>query len=313
MSFSADTKNELARINPEKKCCRLAEISGFVRMCGSVRLVGGGRLTLALSTENPATARHYKTLIKDYFGADANILVGSPGFSKRGHIYELCLDEGMDAEQMLRETGILLVREGCNCIGDGIYDGLLKTKCCRKAFLRGVFLGAGTLGDPERGYHLEISCGTETLAADVRRLFNSFVDIDARLTRRKGRCAVYLKSSEQISDMLNIMGAHSQLLKFENVRILKDLRNRTNRINNCDNANMDKTLRAAEGQIAGIARLRDARGLESLPEGLRLLATARLENPDASLEELGGMLDPPLKKSGVHHRLKKIEEAAARL
>ena len=310
MSFSIDTKNELARINPEKRCCRLAEIAGFIRVSWSVRRTGRGRLTLALSTENPAIARHYKTLMKDYFGVDASTLVGNANFRKKGHIYELCLDEKTNAEQVLRETGVLLVHEGCSYIGEKIYSGLLKTKCCRKAFLRGVFLGAGTLSDPEKGYHLEIVCGTDTLGAGVKKLFNSFVDIHAGLMRRKNHCVVYLKDSEQISDMLNIMGAHSQLLKFENVRIVKELRNRANRINNCDNANMDKALRAAEGQIARITELRGTSGFEALPEKLRLLALARLENPDVSLAELGELLDPPLKKSSVYHYLKKIAAAA---
>ncbi|MDR3296546.1 MAG: DNA-binding protein WhiA [Clostridiales Family XIII bacterium] len=313
MSFSLETKNELARIKPEKKCCQLAEIAGFIRMGGTVRLSGGGKLTLILSTENPAVARHYKTLLKEYFGASANLLVGHANFQKKGHLYELCLDEGMDAEQMLRETGILLVREGCNYIGDGIYEELLKTKCCRKSYLRGVFLGAGTLNDPEKGYHLEIVCSTEALAADVKKLFNGFVDIHAKTCKRKNHFVVYLKGSEQITDILNILGAHGQLLKFENVRIVKGIRNQTNRISNCDNANLDKALRAAEKQIADIRKIIGGRGMESLPEKLRKVAAVRLEHPDVSLSELGEMMKPPLNKSGVYRRLKKIEETADKL
>jgi DNA-binding protein WhiA len=147
------------------------------------------------------------------------------------------------------------MRDGYDCIDEGICDGLLKTKCCRKAYLRGAFLGAGTLNDPEKGYHLEIVCGSEALAADIRRLFNSFTDIHAKIASRRGRFAVYLKNAGCIADILNILGAHGQLLAFENVRIVKDLRNRTNRISNCDNANLDKSLRAAEAHTRAIAGL----------------------------------------------------------
>jgi DNA-binding protein WhiA len=257
-------------------------------------------------------ARHYKKLLQECFGAHANLFVGEhANFRKKGHLYELCMGESADAEHILRETGVLFTRDGYGCIDEGICDELLKTKCCRKAYLRGAFLAAGTLNDPEKGYHLEIVCGSETLAADIRRLFNSFTDIRAKIASRRGRFAVYLKNAGCIADILNILGAHGQLLRFENVRIVKDLRNRTNRISNCDNANVDKSLRAAETMIGAIAGLRDGAGLDALPEKLRATALLRLANPEASLSELGEMSDPPITKSSVHHRLKALEKVAA--
>ncbi|MDR2295625.1 MAG: DNA-binding protein WhiA [Clostridiales Family XIII bacterium] len=314
MSFASEVKNEIARAMPEKRCCRLAELAGFLRVCGVVGLAGGGRLTLTLSTENPAVARHYKKLLRECFGARANLFVGGrASFRKKGHLYELCMGESADAEHILRETGILTTREDLSFIDEGICDALLKTKCCRKAYLRGAFLGAGTLNDPEKGYHLEIVCGSSPLAADFRRLFNGFTDIRAKLTPRRGRFAVYLKDAGGIADILNILGAHERLLRFENVRIVKDLRNRTNRINNCDNANLDKSLRAAEAQTRAIAGLLANPDAAALPEKLRAAALLRLANPEASLSELGAMLDPPITKSSVHHRLKRIEALAARL
>ena len=129
MSFASETKNELARIVPEKKCCMLAEIAGFMRMAGSIRLAGGGKFRIVMTTGNPAVARHYKTLIKTYFSVDAGLEMGQDQQSlKRGHVYMLSIGPEDLSEQILRETGILMVKEGMNFISDGIYDGLIKTK-----------------------------------------------------------------------------------------------------------------------------------------------------------------------------------------
>ncbi len=318
MSFASETKNELARLTPEKKCCMLAEIAGFTRMCGSIRLQagsGGMRMRLVLTTDNPAVARHYIKLFKDYFGVDMEIEVEQGGTLSKGKLYALHVvgeDERM-SEQILRETGILMVRAGMNYISDGIYDGIIKTKCCRKSYLRGIFLGAGSITDPEKAYHIEFVCSTEALANDVKKLINSFVDLHAKVVTRKKSYVVYVKESEQIIDILNILKAHGQLLKFEEVRIMKDLRNKTNRITNCDNANMDKTLDAAGRQLGAIRKIEEIKGLGALPDKLEQAARLRLENPDVSLAELAAMSDPPMTKSGLNNRLRKIEEFADKL
>lgn len=312
MSFSTNTKNELAHINPEKKCCQLAEIAGFVRMCGSIRLSGGGKLNLNLITENPAVARHFKMLIRDYFGTKADLMIAQTTILKKGHLYELNIGAEMNAEQILRETGILLVREGCNYISDGILPDLIKTKCCKKTYLRGVFLGSGTLSNPEKGYHVEFVCNSETLANEVKKLVNSF-GLRSKIVLRRKSYIVYIKEAEQIIDLLNILGAHEQLLSFENTRIVKEMRNKTNRIINCESANVDKTINAAANQLENIRKIQEKRGIASLPEKLYEIAQLRLENPEASLIELAEMTDPPLGKSGINHRFKKIEEIANRL
>jgi DNA-binding protein WhiA len=214
------------------------------------------------------------------------------------------------SEQILRESGILLVREGLNYISDGIYEGLIKTKCCKKAYLRGIFLGAGTVSNPEKGYHIEFICNTEALAYDVKKLINSFVDLNAKMSQRKNKYPVYVKESGQITDILNIMGAHSHLLVFENVKIVKELRNKANRVRNCDNANIDKSLIAAERQIESIRKIESEKGLRSLPEKLQDAAVVRLANPEAGLAEIAGLMEPPIKKSSMYNRLKKIEEIA---
>ena len=312
MSFSATTKSELGRTEPARKCCQLAEIAGFIRMCGTIKLSGGGKLNVMLITENPAVARHFKRLIKDYFGTNAALVIAKTAILKKGHYYELMINAEMNAEQILRETGILMVREGCNYISDGIYSDLIKTKCCRRAYLKGVFLGAGTASDPEKAYHLEIVCNSEILSNDVKRLINSF-GLHSKSVIRKNSYVVYLKEAEQIIDFLNILGAHGQLLDFENIRIVKEMRNKTNRISNCDSANLDKTINASVRQVENIKLIDQMRGISSLPDKLGEVARLRLENPESSLIELAEMMEPPIGKSGINHRFKKIEEIAEKI
>jgi len=313
MSFAADTKSELIRIEVEKKCCILAEIAGFVRMCGTLKLSGGGKITIIMATENPAIARRYMKLMKDYFNINVDLEIGQGEGIRKGRAYFLKIPHEEKSEQVLRETGILMVREGLNYISDGIYDGLIKTKCCKKSYLRGAFLGVGTISAPEKGYHIEFVCNSETLANDVKKLINSFVDLHAKTVQRKNRYVVYIKESGQITDLLNIMGAHSHLLVFENVKILKEMRNKANRVSNCDSANLDKTINAAERQIEYIKKIEAKKGLKILPDKLFDVAMLRLENPEASLIELAELMNPPMKKSGINNRFKKIEEIAKKL
>ena len=310
MSFASETKNELSRIVPEKKCCMLAEIAGFMRLAGSIRLAGLGKFRIVMTTNNPAVARHYKTLIKTYFSVDAKLDVGQDQSLKRGHSYILTIGPEDLSEAILRETGILMIKEGMNFISDGIYDGLIRTKCCRKAYLRGAFMAAGTVNNPEKDYHFEISTGTETLAKELRKVINGFVDITAKIVTRKKTFGVYLKAGEQIKDVLAIMGASGQFFKFDEVMMMKELKSEAYRMNNLDNANIDKSLRAAEAQINAIKKIQEKRGLDTLSPKLREAAYARLENPDVNIEELGKLMIPPLSKSGINNRLRRIEEIA---
>lgn len=313
MSFAAETKNELARIETEKKCCQLAEIAGFIRVSGSLRLAGGGKFKIVITTENPAVARHYKKLIKEYFQIDTALEVGEATGLQKGHVYMLTIGPEMRSEQILRETGILMVKEGNNFISDGIFDGLIRTKCCKKSYLRGIFMGAGTVNDPANSYHLEFVCASRTLANDLRKMINSFVDLSAKVVQRKDSYIVYMKSSEYISDTLAIMGASSQVFAFEDVKIKKGLVNDAVRITNCDNANTDRALDAAQRQLAAIKKIEETKGLGWLPEKLAAAARLRLEYPEANLQQLADMMDPPMKKSGINNRFRKIEEMAGKL
>ena len=306
MSFATETKNELSRVETEKKHCQLADIAGFLRVNGSIGLVGMGKFKIVITTDNPAVARHYKKLIKEYFNVDMELLIVEAAALKKGHIYRLTIEPNMRSESILRETGILLVREGNNFISDGIFDGIIRNKCCRKAYLRGIFMGAGTVSDPDKSYHLEFVCHSENLAKDLKKLINTFVDLTAKIVKRKGRYVVYMKNSQYISDTLAIMGAHAKVLAFENVKIKKELLNETIRITNCDNANTDRAVDAAGKQITAIKKLKEKGLFEGLPKKLQEVAELRLENPDMSLTQLGEMLSPPLKKSGVNNRMKRI-------
>ncbi len=312
MSFTSDIKNELARLTPERKCCMLAQIAGFMRICGSIGLAGRGKFKIVMSTDNPAIARHFKTLIKSYFNVDAGLEVGEgSGINKKKNYFITIMPEDR-SEEILRETGILMIREGMNFISDGIYREIIKKKCCKKAYLRGLFIGSGVITDPERNYHFEITTSSEILAQDIVRLLNSFKDINAKIIKRRKEFVVYIKNSEEISDILAMMEAHNQLFIFEDMRIRKEIKNRANRINNCDQANIDKTVKASERHIANIKKIEERVGLDKLPEKLRVVAKARIDYPEASLVELGQLLDPPLKKSGINKRLAKLEEFANR-
>jgi len=311
MSFSSETKLELTRVSVDKKCCQLAQIAGFLRMCGSITLMGG-RMGVRLTTDSPATARLFVKLLKSYFDARVDLNVEETAPLKKGHAYQLIITPDMNADLILRETGILGVKEGSNYIADRIKPELIRKKCCKKAYLRGIFLGAGTISAPQKGYHMEFVCNSEYLASDVKKLIHSF-GLNAKVTQRKEQFVVYLKDSEQIADLLNILGAHGQLLDFQNIRIVKEMRNKTNRIMNCESANLDKTVNTAGRQIAAIEKIQNTRGLASLPQKLAEAASLRLSHPEATLAELAELADPPLAKSGLNHRLKKIEEIAEKI
>lgn len=313
-SFSSEIKKEIALLEPDKKCCMLAEISGFIRVCGSVR-ISGGKMAPIITLDDLDIASHFQKIFRDYYDVEMEMEIGEGGPLKKGSIYNMMVvtkDVAM-GEKILRETGMLMVKEGMDTFTDGISERVIKTKCCRKAYLRGVFLGIGSVNDPEKGYHLEFVCSTENLAKDLVKLINSFVDLNAKITIRRNRWVVYVKESEQIIDILNIVGAHGHLLKYEGIRLGRELRNSANRLKNCDEANADKIVNASQRQLAAIRKIEEIRGLESLPERLYQAAILRKENPEVGFSELGEMIDPPLKKSGIYHRLKKIEDIAREL
>lgn len=312
MSFSAITKNELSRIIPEDKCCYLAEISGFMRMCGTIQLSGKRKMSIKLVTENPAAARKIIKLLKKVFNIHTNLTISQNKMLKKNHYYELVISSEMKAEEILIKTGILVDNDGWQDIDYSVPKSLIKKRCCKRAYLRGAFLGSGSVTDPGKAYHLEIVTTHVQLGEDIKALLKQF-DLNAKTVMRKKNLVVYLKEGEQIVDFLNIIGAYRTLLDLENIRIVKEMRNKVNRLVNCETANLNKIVDTAVRQLSNIEYIESTQGLKILPEKLRQVAELRLENKEASLQELGQLLAPPVGKSGVNHRMRKIEAIAEKI
>ncbi len=312
MSFSSETKKELAQLVPDKKCCMISEIAGYSRLNGSIRLLGEGHVNVALMFDSPAAARVIKRLISAYFKTGTGISVIQGSAFGRVKKYVLTFDDAAAGERMLLDAGMISAENGRLSLIDSIDKGIVKKRCCRKAYLRGLFLAGGSVSHPEKGYHLEIVSESDILANDIKKLMNTF-SLNAKVTERKGSYVTYIKESEHIVDFMNITGAHSQLLEFENVRILKQMRNEANRIVNCESANVDKSVDAAARQLESIKLIEKTIGLGRLPDKLRDAAELRLNNPELPLRELAMLADCKVSKSGMNHRLKRIDEIAERL
>lgn len=309
MSFSAVTKNELARVTGQRSCCRLAELAALVKMDGSIQLSGGRQLSLNIITENAAVARKIFSLVKSLFDLQTEVLVQRKNRLKKNNIYLVRFPPQQRMSDILQRLGML---DGTGRLKETAPHDLLRRDCCRRSYLRGVFLGGGSVNSPEGNYHLEIVTSDEKFADVISRLMNRF-NLDARSSQRKNCNVIYLKESEHIISFLNIIGAHSALLNFENARIYKGMRNKVNRLVNCETANLNKTVNAAVRQIENIELIRDTLGLDNLPDSLKETAEVRLRYPDACLKELGGLMQPPLGKSCVNHRLRRIEELAEKI
>lgn len=286
MSFSSEVKDELAkRISPARHC-QLAELAAIMSCCGQYGRDEAGNYTIGFQTENEAVVRKGFTLLKK--------------------TYNIKTDVSISMEQMQE----LLSKIGN--LEEPVNPLLIKNSCCQRAFLRGTFLGCGSMSDPKKGYHLEFVCTREDKAKQLQDVMQEF-DIEAKIVLRKKYYVVYLKEGEGIVDLLNVCEAPVALMNLENLRILKEMRNSINRRVNCEAANITKTVNAATRQIEDIEYIRVHYGFQNLPENLRQMAEVRLENPDAPLKELGEFLSPPVGKSGVNHRLRKLSELAERI
>lgn len=311
MSFSAATKNELARVFGRRSCCRMAELAALIRMDGSIQISGGRSISLNIVTENAAVARKVFSLVKSQFGLHTEVLAQRRTRLRKNNVYLVRIPPQAGVPLLLNRLGFL-DRDGRLMIDVDVKEDLLKRECCRRAYMRGVFLGGGSVNSPEGTYHLEIITDNEKHARYIGKLMQR-LRLPAKKSERKNWHVVYLKDSEQIVRFLNIIGAHAALLNFENARIYKDMRNQVNRLVNCETANLNKTINASVRQLENIKLVRDTVGFEHIPLSLREVAELRVKHPDASLKELGDFMQPRLGKSGINHRLRKIEEIADKI
>lgn len=284
MSFSSEVKEELARHLGKSRHCQIAELAALI--------VFDGKAYVA-DSENQLLKEKYDLLVRKLF-----------------NIEEIRSVE--DKKRIFSSIKMWDNTEQEPCLKDTVNGILIQQNCCRRAFIRGAFLAGGSISDPNKSYHFEIVCRTIEQAEQLRNVIGSF-GMDAKIVARKKYQVVYLKEGAQIVDTLNIMEAHVALMNLENVRILKEMRNSVNRKVNCETANISKTVNAAVKQVRDIEYIKETAGLSSLPDNLREMALLRLEYPDAPLKELGTYLNPPVGKSGVNHRLRRISEIADEL
>ncbi len=312
MSFSIKVKNELANHISNATHCRIAELAALISMCGSVMIDENNNYKVRIKTETQPTAEKIKKLLWKTFKVDVDISTRENAYSKVGRTYTLLVGDHQQALKILQATK--LINEN-NEIGENfsITNNIVIMKdCCKRAFIRGAFMAAGSISDPNKSYHFEIKCNSEKKAKQLIELLENY-NIDGKMVARKGGYVVYIKEGEGIVDVLNVMEAHVSLMEMENVRILKGMSNYYNRQVNCETANIKKTVATSVRQIDDIDFIIQNKGIDYLPEKLQDIAWVRKENPDASLQELGEMLDPPLGKSGVNHRLRKICQIAQEL
>lgn len=286
MSFSAEVKEELAKHISPARHCQMAELSAMLHYAGQYGLMEDGTLTIGFQSENEAVLRKGFTLLKKAYNIDT--VIGVKG-QKKADLLAIMGDLSGPAD-----------------------TSLLKQACCRRAFIRGAFLSCGSISDPTKGYHLEFVCNNRTQAEQLQEIIGQF-DIEAKIVCRKKYFVVYMKEGAGIVELLNIMEAHVALMNLENLRILKEMRNSINRRVNCEAANIQKTVQASTRQVEDIIYLRDYYGFSRLPDNLREMAEVRLAYPEAALKELGEYLSPPVGKSGVNHRLRKLSELAEKL
>ena len=299
MSFTAEVKDELSRIEPTCSRCDRAELSALIRIEGTLSISGEGP-RLELATETASVARTAIRLLHSVYELATNLTVRRSILHKT-HNYLITVPPQIGLTDVLHDMGIL----GKEGFEGGIRPELVRDACCAGAYLRGAFLGGGYIADPRGAFHFELAGPSEELIAACLELMREH-GMRARYIRRHNMYAIYIKGIEQITAFLAFVGAHQSALAIENARVIKSVRNDTNRRVNAEIANQLKTTRASMQQIECIRRLVGQKGIEAIPESLREVALLRLKHPDASVKELGELADPPLSKSAVYHRMRRI-------
>lgn len=317
MSFSSDVKKELSLKTGRAVHCRLAETAAILMFCGVTEhgkdsfSGDGGLPDEAAGMEEPViytdhgySADKYVLLLHSLFHAGSDKIRVEEKTKDRRRIFCVRITDDALARDVLAVMNQIKAADGSDDAGE-----LLRRRCCRRAFLRGAFLAAGSISDPDRSYHFEIVCQSSGQGIFVRNLIKS-LGPEARIIQRRKKYVVYVKESSDISDLLGLMGADVSLLSFENTRVVRDVRGSVNRQVNCETANIGKTAAAAARQIEDIELIRNTPGYSKLPDRLDEVAVIRLQYPAATFAEIGRMLDPPVGKSGVNHRLRRISMIA---
>jgi DNA-binding protein WhiA len=307
-SYSAEVRNELARIMGEQECCNVAELASLIRMGGTMLIGGNSNLGINFTTENAAVARKALSLIKSGFHLKTEVVVTRGRRLKKNNSYLIKVVPSPVVTELLSVLGIMR-GDNLNVSSD---SGILRKACCRRAYLRGAFLGGGSVNKPEGDYHLELVTGNLDFAKTLVRLMKYF-SLPVGMTERKNDYIVYLKDGDAIIDFLRLIGAHNALLTFENVRVVKGMRNQVNRLVNCETANLQKTVNAAVRQVNCIQLIALRKGLNTLPPTLREVAKMRLTHPEATLQDLVDAMGGKVGRSGINHRLRKIEQIAMEL
>lgn len=306
ISYSMQVKDEVARLPMENICCQRAELAALARVVGVVRI--GKQKILLLATEIPVVARRIFLLSKN-LGWNGVIVVRRYSRPRRRRLFTVQIPLKLQHKFLLQELGFV---DDDQVLQDSLDSRILERNCCRRAFMRGCFLGSGFLGDPTRSYHLELALKNQEGAGEVMETLALF-GLNPNCRKHRDRYDIYLKEADQVVEFLRIIGANQGVLQFENCRVFKEMRNQVNRLVNCETANLDKSVKAGLKQVAVIKEIDSMAGLSILRPSLRELALLRLSYPEASLTELGKLLSPSLSKSGVNHRFREIYQVAKQL
>lgn len=308
VSYASDVKKELTSLPVHPEHAK-AELAAFLRMNGVLSL-HDHQFSLDITTENPAIARRIFSLIKTAYGIEPLLIVSKKMKLKKNYQYLVRLQKQVHG--ILTDLEIF---DSNNGLITGIPEKIMSSEQRAMSYLRGAFLASGSVNNPETSrYHLEIYSLYEDHNQDLLKLMNNFFYLNAKETRRRSGYIVYLKEAEKIGDFLHVVGAVNAMLAFEDLRIMRDMRNSVNRLVNCDTANLKKTANAAAKQVEDIQLIEEKFGLENLPEKLTVLARFRLSHPELSLKEVAAQVpDGPISKSGVNHRFQKIREIAKQL
>lgn len=303
MSFTAEVKDELARVSGSCPECDVAELAALVRVCGALSFHGSGAYSIRVSSETGAVARTVIRLAHEVFDLDTSLTVRRSNLHRsRNYLIEIPEQKGL--EQALIRMGVLVLGRG---LSSGIAARVVARPCCRAAYLRGAFMAGGFIADPRGDFHLEIAVTGDEFADDLLELLDD-EGITARVNRRRGSYAIYLKSFDDIAALLGVVGAERTARAVKNIRVMKSVKNDVNRRVNAELANQARSTGASADQLALIDRVEREIGFDALPPALMQFCAARREHPELSLRDLGAQMMPPLSKSALYHRVLRLEK-----